>query len=212
MYAAIGEDGPAVQWWAAGRGLALDVVRGLHFLHKGRVRHGDLKSSNILLTADRRRAKIGDVGLAKVLSTATTAAPAGGTYVYAAPEVLLNTRCDEKSDMYSYGIILHELATLGRPQRGAMRPVAVPAEAPAAVASLIARLLDPDPDARPTAREAFDIIWESPETREQEEARLAAEAAAGSDGPAGGGPASLHSAAAADLDAGARRVDRDPPS
>ena len=158
---------PSVQWRAAGRRLALDVARGLHFLHSSRVRHGDLKSSNILLTAGRTAAKIGDVGLAKVLGSHTTAAAGGGTYAYAAPEVLMNARCDERSDMWSFGVLVWELCTLGRPDRGGMRGVAVPAEAPACIAALIAACMGNDPEARPTAKAAYDTIAASPEGGEE---------------------------------------------
>jgi len=160
---------PSVQWWSAGRRLALDVARGLHFLHASRVRHGDLKSSNILLTAGRTAAKIGDVGLAKVLGSHTTAAAGGGTFAYAAPEVLMNARCDERSDMWSFGVLVWELCTLTRPDRGGMRPVTVPGEAPACIASLIGACMADSPDARLTAKEAYDAIAASPESAEEEE-------------------------------------------
>ena len=98
-----------------------------------------------------------------MLGSHTTATAGGGTYAYAAPEVLMNARCDERSDMYSFGVLLWELATLGRPERGAMRAVAVPAEAPASTAALIAACMSNDPDARPTAKAAHDAIVASPE-------------------------------------------------
>jgi serine/threonine protein kinase len=47
--------------------IALDVARGLVFLHSRRVVHFDLKSPNILLARDGT-AKIGDVGMAKILA------------------------------------------------------------------------------------------------------------------------------------------------
>lgn len=72
-----------------GRRIALDVARGLHFLHSHRLVHFDLKSANILLARDNT-AKIADVGLAKImhrqfLSTLYNV----GTFAWSAPEVPL---------------------------------------------------------------------------------------------------------------------------
>lgn len=60
--------------------------------------HCDLKPKNVLLNREWTVAKIGDVGLARMkldthLSTTSTMC---GTFMYAAPEVLLRARCDEK--------------------------------------------------------------------------------------------------------------------
>ena len=76
-----------------GRRIALDVARGLHFLHSRRVVHFDLKSANILLARDHT-AKIADVGLAKImhrqfLSTLFNV----GTFAWSAPEVRFLISC-----------------------------------------------------------------------------------------------------------------------
>ena len=46
-----------------------------------------------------------------------------GTFAWAAPELLMGGRCSDKVDIYSFGVVLWELATCERPQRGAMRDV-----------------------------------------------------------------------------------------
>ena len=60
--------------------------------------HCDLKAKNVLLTEDRRAAKIGDVGLAKMMAETHLSTASGffGTFAYTAPEVLGRRRCNEK--------------------------------------------------------------------------------------------------------------------
>ena len=54
-----------LRWNCCGKNIALDVARGLHFLHNHSVVHFDLKSHNILLSREGT-AKITDVGLARI--------------------------------------------------------------------------------------------------------------------------------------------------
>ena len=60
--------------------------------------HCDLKAKNVLLTKDRSQAKIGDVGLARIMAETHLSSVSGffGTFAYTAPEVLGRKRCDEK--------------------------------------------------------------------------------------------------------------------
>lgn len=46
-----------------------------------------------------------------------------GTFAWAAPELLLGQRCSEKADIYAFGVVVWELATGERPQRGQLRDV-----------------------------------------------------------------------------------------
>ena len=70
-----------------GRRIALDVARGLHFLHSNKIVHFDLKSANILLARDNT-AKIADVGLAKILHQQFLSSLYNvGTFAWSAPEV-----------------------------------------------------------------------------------------------------------------------------
>ena len=91
---ALGRAPAKFTWGRLGRSIALDVARGLAFLHADNIVHFDLKSANILL--DRHnRAKLADVGLAKTLTHyhgsdhLSTFMATGdlGTFAWAAPEV-----------------------------------------------------------------------------------------------------------------------------
>lgn len=55
----------------------------------------------------------------------------GGTWAWAAPEVLLGKRSTTQADIYSFGVVIWELVTGEQPVRGNARDVIVPAECPA---------------------------------------------------------------------------------
>ncbi|KAK9804823.1 hypothetical protein WJX72_007321 [[Myrmecia] bisecta] len=157
-----GKRGEELRMGRKGQLVALDIARGLHFLHSNKVMHSDLKTGNVLLTLDYRTAKIADVGLARIMhSEYTTQGCLGGTFAYAAPELLLNQRCSEKVDIYSFGVVLHEMLTQEEPKRGNLRDVKVPEECPASIAALLDACLDVDPARRPTAKQVFECIREA---------------------------------------------------
>ncbi|PBK59950.1 kinase-like protein [Armillaria solidipes] len=75
--------------------LALDITRGMNYLHTLSIVHGDLKGDNILITDDRR-AVIADFGISFVMggttfATSSSSSPNGGTARWQAPEVLKGT-------------------------------------------------------------------------------------------------------------------------
>ncbi|EQC39453.1 TKL protein kinase [Saprolegnia diclina VS20] len=92
--------------------IALGVARGLVYLHARtpKVIHRDLKSRNILLD-DRFQAKITDFGVSRTRAFEETMTAGVGTALWAAPEVFLGRRYDDKADVYSFGIVLSELDT-----------------------------------------------------------------------------------------------------
>ncbi|DBA77294.1 TPA: hypothetical protein ACH3X2_000816 [Trebouxia sp. C0005] len=146
-----------LQWWDRGRHVALDIAKGLAYLHSRKIIHLDLKSHNILLGRGGV-AKIADVGLAKIMRTSGTRASAAGTFDWAAPEQLVGERCSEKADIYSLGVVLWELCTLDTPMLRQTRDIMVPEECPQEIADLIQQCKLVDPKQRPSAKEVFEIL------------------------------------------------------
>ncbi|KAK3441793.1 hypothetical protein EUGRSUZ_B01726 [Eucalyptus grandis] len=100
--------------------MALDVARGMNYLHTSipTIVHRDLKSPNLLVD-ENWNVKVCDFGLSRLkhntfLSSKSTA----GTAEWMAPEVLRNKPSNEKCDIFSFGVILWELATLRIPWSG----------------------------------------------------------------------------------------------
>ncbi|XP_059662049.1 LRR receptor-like serine/threonine-protein kinase ERECTA [Cornus florida] len=101
--------------WDTRLHIALGAAEGLTYLHHDcspRIIHRDVKSSNILLDKDFE-AHLTDFGIAKSLCTSKTHTSTYimGTIGYIDPEYARTSRLTEKSDVYSYGIVLLELLT-----------------------------------------------------------------------------------------------------
>ncbi|KAL8092940.1 uncharacterized protein LOC141689567 [Apium graveolens] len=104
--------------WVLRYNIAVGVAQGLAYLHHDchpLVIHRDVKSNNILLDANLE-ARIADFGLAKMMPKKNeTVSMVAGSYGYIAPEYGYTLKVDEKSDIYSYGVVLMELLTGKRP-------------------------------------------------------------------------------------------------
>lgn len=99
--------------WTMRMNIAIDVARGLSFLHglDANVIYRDLKASNVLLDSDYN-AKLSDFGLARDGPTGDNthvSTKVLGTRGYAAPEYVATGHLTPKSDVYSYGVVLLEL-------------------------------------------------------------------------------------------------------
>ncbi|KAK3152642.1 hypothetical protein QOZ80_2BG0161640 [Eleusine coracana subsp. coracana] len=117
------DDVPGPLDWPTRLSAAVDVARGLSYMHHDFTRpviHRDVKCSNILLDCGFR-AKIADFGLARILAKSGESEAASGvcgTFGYIAPEYVNRAKVSEKVDVYSFGVVLLELATGRGPQDG----------------------------------------------------------------------------------------------
>ncbi|KAL0362771.1 UNVERIFIED_CONTAM: Calcium/calmodulin-regulated receptor-like kinase [Sesamum calycinum] len=105
--------------------IALDVARGLEYLHDGAVPpviHRDIKSSNILLDQSMR-ARVADFGLSREEMVSKHASHIRGTFGYLDPEYISTRSFTKKSDVYSYGVLLFELIAGRNPLQGLMEHV-----------------------------------------------------------------------------------------
>ena len=91
------------------------ICNAMQHMHDKRIMHRDLKPANIFLTLDGT-IKVGDLGLSRELSEHTIQAHSKvGTPLYMSPEVLKGDGYDFKSDVWSLGCLLYELAMLKSP-------------------------------------------------------------------------------------------------
>lgn len=105
------EQGALKPWEAVS--FTKQIAAALSHAHKNHIIHRDIKPHNILITADRT-AKIADFGIAKAVNTGTIVGNTGtimGSVHYFSPEQARGGYVDEKSDIYSLGIVLYEMLT-----------------------------------------------------------------------------------------------------
>jgi serine/threonine protein kinase/Flp pilus assembly protein TadD len=136
------------------RALAHQLASGLAAAHANQVIHGDLKSTNIILTKAANgspRAVITDFGLARGREAAlasTASGVEGGTPDYMAPELWRGQKATVASDIYALGVIFYEMLSGGRlhtPNASwASRFAPKPPRVHAKWDPILARCLDPD--------------------------------------------------------------------
>ncbi|KAK8954632.1 Serine/threonine-protein kinase HT1 [Platanthera zijinensis] len=139
---------------------ALDVARGMAYIHSLGFIHRDLKSDNLLICGDRS-IKIADFGVARIEVHPEGMTPETGTYRWMAPEMIQHRPYTQKVDVYSFGVVLWELVTGMVPfqnmtavqaafavvNKGA-RPI-IPNDCPPPLALIMTQCWDANPDARP---------------------------------------------------------------
>ncbi|KAK6913506.1 Protein kinase domain [Dillenia turbinata] len=109
------EEGLKPLEWSKRLTIALDVARGVEYLHglaHQSFIHRDLKPSNILL-GDDMRAKVADFGLVRLApeGKGSIETRIAGTFGYLAPEYAVTGRVTTKVDVFSFGVVLMELIT-----------------------------------------------------------------------------------------------------
>ncbi len=146
------------------------VLAALSAAHAAGLVHRDVKPENVLL-ADDGRVKVADFGLARAAANleATSATSLIGTVAYLSPEQVIRGIADERSDVYSAGVMLFEMLT-GRPPYDGETAVSVALKhahedvpppsslvsgIPTSVDLLVARSTARDPDRRPHDAGAF---------------------------------------------------------
>jgi tetratricopeptide (TPR) repeat protein len=148
-------------------GIARQASRGLDYAHGQGIVHRDIKTANLFVAADRV-VKIMDFGLAKVLEEVRGATTlVSGTPYYMSPEQVLGQDVDHRSDLYSLGVTLFELATgvvpfdsgeVGYHHRHTPvpDPQSLRPDLPDDLSVLILRLLEKEPDDR--FQNAADVL------------------------------------------------------
>ncbi|KAL3640732.1 hypothetical protein CASFOL_015700 [Castilleja foliolosa] len=152
--------------------MAFDAARGMNYLHNctPMIVHRDLKSPNLLVDKNWV-VKVCDFGLSRMKhSTFLSSRSTAGTAEWMAPEVLRNEPSNEKCDVYSFGVILWELCTMRQPWDG-MNPMQVvgavgfqhrrldiPDDMDPAVADIIMKCWQTDPNQRPSFAEIMAAL------------------------------------------------------
>ncbi|PRQ28953.1 putative protein kinase TKL-Pl-4 family [Rosa chinensis] len=157
--------------------IALDIARGMEYIHSQGVIHRDLKPENVLIDKDFRL-KIADFGIACEEAYCDSLADDPGTYRWMAPEMIKRKSYGRKVDVYSFGLVLWELVAGTIPYEEMnpiqaafavvnknLRPV-IPKNCPPAMRALIEQCWSLQPDKRPE-------FWQVVKVLEQFESSLA---------------------------------------
>ncbi|KDP26301.1 hypothetical protein JCGZ_22286 [Jatropha curcas] len=149
--------------------VAIDVSKGMNYLHQNNIIHRDLKAANLLMD-ENEVVKVADFGVARVKAQSGVMTAETGTYRWMAPEVIEHKPYDHKADVFSFGIVLWELLTgklpyeyltplqaaVGVVQKG-LRPT-IPKNTNSKLAELLERCWQQDPALRPDFAEIIEIL------------------------------------------------------
>nr|WIL59881.1 nodulation protein [Melilotus officinalis] len=149
--------------------VAIDVSKGMNYLHQNNIIHRDLKTANLLMD-ENELVKVADFGVARVQTQSGVMTAETGTYRWMAPEVIEHKPYDQKADVFSFGISLWELLTgelpysyltplqaaVGVVQKG-LRPT-IPKNTHPRISELLQRCWQQDPKERPAFSEIIEIL------------------------------------------------------
>ena len=156
--------------WEDRRRIAIEIAQGMNYLHTFNppILHRDLKSMNVLLDS-YLQVKIADFGSTKFLEVHMTKQK--GTFQWMAPEVIKYSSYTEKADIFSFGIIMNELASRSPPYLGvdkhkvaeyvsakpSYRP-SIPKGTPPAFSELMQKCWESVADKRPSFSDILDSL------------------------------------------------------
>ncbi|XP_055811579.1 serine/threonine-protein kinase STY46-like isoform X2 [Solanum dulcamara] len=149
--------------------VAIDVSKGMSYLHQNNIIHRDLKTANLLMD-ENQVVKVADFGVARVQVQSGVMTAETGTYRWMAPEVIGHRPYDRKADVFSFGIVLWELLTGKLPyefltplqaavavvQKG-LRPT-IPANTHPMLVELLEKCWQQEPRLRPEFSEILNIL------------------------------------------------------
>ncbi|CAA6656037.1 unnamed protein product [Spirodela intermedia] len=149
--------------------VAIDVSKGMNYLHQNNIIHRDLKAANLLMD-ENEVVKVADFGVARVKAQSGVMTAETGTYRWMAPEVIEHKPYDHKADVFSFGVVLWELLTAKLPyeyltplqaavgvvQKG-LRPT-IPKNTDPRLTELLERCWRQDPNQRPDFSQILEIL------------------------------------------------------
>ncbi|XP_047049812.1 serine/threonine-protein kinase STY46-like [Lolium rigidum] len=150
--------------------IAIQISKGMEYLHQNSISHRDLKTPNILLGYNQV-VKITGFGEAKLGNQDGQMTAEIGTYRWMAPEIINHKPYDHKADVFSFAIVLWELMTSKVPYDDMMPLQAalavrkgfrleIPPSVHPGLSGLVELCWDEDPDARPVFAEIIGRLEE----------------------------------------------------